>query len=112
MRCLLTELDDSRAAAGGAMSPEQEAKKIMQTIRRDVRMLNRKWAELKQKSNEWQHKLDQCLPVICRLFIGCVAVLKCVCHTIDILVLKYARKELQCRFLTVLTDYGRVPRHL
>ena len=65
MWCLFAELDESRAA-GGAMSPEQEAKKIMQTIRRDVRMLNRKWAELKQKSNEWQHKLDQCLPVIIR----------------------------------------------
>ena len=57
---IAVELDESSSAA---MTPEQEAKKIMQTIRKHVRMLNRKWAELKQKSIEWQHKLEQCLPV-------------------------------------------------
>ena len=44
-------------------SPEIEAKKIISRIRKQVRVLTKVWTELKQKSKEWQHKLDANLPV-------------------------------------------------
>ncbi len=45
------------------MTPDQEARHIMKKIRRHVRLMNRKWVELNQHSNEWQHRLDAVLEV-------------------------------------------------
>ena len=47
----------------GEMTSEQEARRIIQKIRRQVLLLNRKWAEINQRSNEWQHRIDETLEV-------------------------------------------------
>ena len=49
--------------SGTEMTPEQEARHIIKKIRHHVRLLNRKWAEVNQRSNEWQHKLEETLEV-------------------------------------------------
>ncbi|KAK2162351.1 hypothetical protein LSH36_100g10019 [Paralvinella palmiformis] len=57
-RCFVrTESEGS----GTEMTPEQEARHIIKKIRHHVRLLNRKWAEVNQRSNEWQHKLEETL---------------------------------------------------
>jgi len=59
-RCFVrTESEGS----GTEMTPEQEARHIIKKIRHHVRLLNRKWAEVNQRSNEWQHKLEETLEV-------------------------------------------------
>ena len=45
------------------MTAEQEARHIIKKIRQHVRLLNRKWAEVNQKSNEWQHCIDETVEV-------------------------------------------------
>ncbi|XP_064628408.1 dystrophin-like isoform X4 [Lineus longissimus] len=42
----------------GELTPEQEARHIVRKIRHHVRLLNRKWAEVNQKSIEWQARID------------------------------------------------------
>ena len=49
--------------SGTEMTPEQEARHIIKKIRRHVRLLNRKWAEVNQRSNEWHHKLEETVEV-------------------------------------------------
>ena len=58
--CFGTESEGS----GSEKSPEQEARSIIKKIRRYVRLLNRKWVELNQRSNEWQHCIDETLEVL------------------------------------------------
>ena len=58
-RLLCTE---SEASATEGL-PEREARHVIRKIRRQVRLLNRKWAEVNQKSNEWQHQIDETLEV-------------------------------------------------
>ena len=43
------------------MTPEKEARHIIRSIRRHVRLLNRKWAEMNQRTNEWQARIDEIL---------------------------------------------------
>lgn len=43
------------------MSPEREAHYLIRKIRRQVRLLNRKWAEINQSCNEWQSQIDEVL---------------------------------------------------
>ncbi|XP_053396069.1 dystrophin-like isoform X7 [Mercenaria mercenaria] len=40
-------------------SPEHEARELIKKIRRQVRLLNRKWVELNQNCNQWQAILDE-----------------------------------------------------
>ena len=40
-------------------SPEHEAQELIKKIRRQIRLLNRKWAELNQNCNQWQAILDE-----------------------------------------------------
>jgi len=40
-------------------SPDHEAKQLVRKIRRQVRLLNRKWAELNQGCSQWQAVLDE-----------------------------------------------------
>ncbi|XP_052810329.1 dystrophin-like isoform X2 [Mya arenaria] len=40
-------------------SPEREARQLVKKIRRQVRLLNRKWVELNQSCNQWQAILDE-----------------------------------------------------
>ena len=53
-------LDDT---SGSESSPEREARQLIKKIRRHIRLLNRKWTELNQGSNEWQARLDEVLEV-------------------------------------------------
>ncbi|XP_052832324.1 dystrophin isoform X2 [Octopus bimaculoides] len=43
------------------MSPEREAHYLIRKIRRQVRLVNRKWAEINQSCNEWQSQIDEVL---------------------------------------------------
>ena len=54
-----TESDGS----GSEMTPDQEARHVVKKIRRHVRLMNRKWVELNQHSNEWQHRIEAVLEV-------------------------------------------------
>lgn len=45
------------------MSPEREAHYLIRKIRRQVRLVNRKWAEINQSCNEWQSQIDEVLEV-------------------------------------------------
>ncbi|XP_074663011.1 dystrophin-like isoform X2 [Tubulanus polymorphus] len=67
---LLDEKEDKRASSDSGegsqsemapieLTPEQEARHIIRKIRHHVRLLNRKWAEVHQKSNEWQARIDR-----------------------------------------------------
>ena len=47
----------------GELTPEQEARHIIRKIRHHVRLLNRKWAEVHQKSIEWQARIEDTLVV-------------------------------------------------
>ena len=49
--------------SGTEMTPDQEARQVVKKIRRHVRLMNRKWAELNQRSNEWQHRIEEVLEV-------------------------------------------------
>ena len=49
--------------SGTEMSPDQEARHIIKKIRRLVRLVNRKWVELNQRSNEWQHRIEEVVEV-------------------------------------------------
>ena len=40
-----------------------EARHLIRKIRRQVRLLNRKWVEINQRSNEWQRKIDEVIEV-------------------------------------------------
>ena len=51
--------------SGSESSPEREARHLIKKIRRHIRLLNRKWAELNQGCNEWQARLDEVLEVSC-----------------------------------------------
>lgn len=53
-------LDDLPAAES---SPEREARHLIKKIRRQVRLLNRKWAEVNQGSNEWQVRVEEVIEV-------------------------------------------------
>lgn len=55
----------SRADEDGA--GEKDARHLIRKIRRQVRFLNRKWAELNQDSNEWQAQLDE----VSEVSLGC-----------------------------------------
>ena len=46
-------------AAVVEMSPEKEARHLIKKIRRQVRLLNRKWAEMNQACNEWQARIEE-----------------------------------------------------
>lgn len=56
----MTEAEGITAAD---MSPEREAHYLIRKIRRQVRLLNRKWAEINQSCNEWQSQIDEVLEV-------------------------------------------------
>ena len=49
--------------SGSEMTPDQEARHVVKKIRRHVRLMNRKWVELNQHSNEWQHRIEAVLEV-------------------------------------------------
>ncbi len=51
------------------MTPDQEARHIIKKIRRHVRLMNRKWVELNQRSNEWQHRIEAVLEVRILVFV-------------------------------------------
>ena len=61
-----TESDGS----GSEMTPDQEARHVVKKIRRHVRLMNRKWVELNQHSNEWQHRIEAVLEVIEKQFLN------------------------------------------
>ena len=56
--------------SGTEVSAEQEARRIIKKIRRQVLLLNRKWAEINQRSNEWQHRIDETLEVSRQYFLS------------------------------------------
>ena len=64
--CVLTSPPCTPAESEGSgteMTPDQEARQVVKKIRRHVRLMNRKWAELNQRSNEWQHRIEEVLEV-------------------------------------------------
>lgn len=60
---MLAVFAESEGSAIDHFTPEQESKVLMRKIRKYVRLLNRKWAELNQRIHEWQHQLDDTLQV-------------------------------------------------
>ncbi|XP_041352153.1 dystrophin-like isoform X2 [Gigantopelta aegis] len=59
---LSTDSADSNDTDEGSMndvSADMEARHLIRKIRRQVRLLNRKWVEINQRSNEWQRKIDE-----------------------------------------------------
>ena len=63
MACFIVCLTESEGSAVDQITPEQETKQLMRKIRKYVRLLNRKWAELNQRIHEWQHQLDDTMSV-------------------------------------------------
>ncbi|XP_064602546.1 dystrophin-like isoform X2 [Liolophura sinensis] len=56
---LSTDSADSGDVSDEDGAGEKDARHLIRKIRRQVRFLNRKWAELNQDSNEWQAQLDE-----------------------------------------------------
>ncbi|XP_067674722.1 dystrophin-like isoform X3 [Haliotis asinina] len=59
---LSTDSGDSNETDEGSMtdvSADMDARHLIKKIRRQVRLLNRKWIEINQRSNEWQSKIDE-----------------------------------------------------
>jgi len=66
MKILIANISETRkndnfllTEEGVEMSPERETRQLIKKIRRQIRLLNRKWAELNQGCNEWQASLDE-----------------------------------------------------